>query len=46
MYIIIRSWYPPSKADEVAKRHLEHIKKDPLDESLAKNCCTDRSKSH
>ena len=36
-YIIARSWYAPSKADEVGKKYLEVLKKYPPDESLAKD---------
>ena len=35
-YIIIRTWYPTSKVDEVVKKYLEVMKKYPPDESLAK----------
>jgi hypothetical protein len=35
-YIIIRSWYPPSKVDAVVKRYIEVMKKYPPDEFLAK----------
>ena len=36
-YIITKTWYPPSKTDEVAKRYLEVMKKYPPDESLSKH---------
>ena len=36
-YIISHCWYPPSKADEVGKKHLEVLKKYPPDESLQKD---------
>ena len=35
-YIIGRSWYPPSKADEAVKKYLEVMEKYPFDESLGK----------
>ena len=35
-YIITRIWYPPSKADEAAKKYLEVMEKYPPDESLGK----------
>ena len=35
-YIIVRSWYPNHKADEVAKKYLEVIEKYPPDESITK----------
>ena len=35
-YIISRTWYPPSKMDETAKKYLEVLDKFPFDESLGK----------
>ena len=35
-YIVVRSWYPNNKADEVAKKYMEVIEKYPPDESLTK----------
>jgi len=35
-YIISRTWYPPSKMDETAKKYLEVLEKFPFDESLGK----------
>ena len=35
-YIIVQSWYPPSKADEAVKKYLEVMEKLPFDESLGK----------
>ena len=35
-YIISRTWYPPSKMDETAKKYLEALGKFPFDESLGK----------
>ena len=36
-YMIARVWYPPAKADEVAKKYLEVMEKYPPDESIAKS---------
>jgi hypothetical protein len=35
-YMIARTWYPPSKSDEIGKKYLEVIEKYPPDESIAK----------
>jgi hypothetical protein len=35
-YMIARTWYPPNKSDEIAKKYLEVMEKYPPDESIAK----------
>jgi len=33
-YVLIKTWFPPHKAEEVAKVYIEELKKYPPDRSL------------
>ena len=39
-YVLIKSWFPPRKAEEVAKGVMEELKNNPLDRSLGKSLVT------
>ena len=39
-YVIIKIWFPPHKAEEVAKVYMEELKKYPPDRSLGKSLAT------
>lgn len=39
-YVLIKTWFPPHKSEEVAKVYLEELKNFPPDRSLGKSLAT------
>lgn len=39
-YVLIKSWFPPHKTEEVAKGAMEELKNNPPDRSLGKSLAT------
>jgi hypothetical protein len=39
-YVLIKTWFPPHKSEEVANVYLEELKKYPPDRSLGKSLAT------